>query len=528
MRTYKVLLVSFLATAALGLSSCVSDLDVTPIDPTLQLPGDVLDSEQAYYQILAKCYQGLAVSASDGQDSDPDIDGIDGGFGQYIRALFNLQCLTTDEALCVWNDDGLPDLNYGIWSSSNQFISAMYYRIFFQIGLCNELIRQIGINPGNLTEADFPHKNQFIAEARALRALSYYHALDLFGNVPFSTEYDSVGSSGPVQISRADLFAWVVNECQELLNGTDLAEAKQNIYGRCDKGMVRMILAKLYLNAETWIGEAKWSECAALCRQVMQDYPLHATYADLFCADNHLWTANTTYGGDEIIFVVEQDGINIRSYGCTNFIIRAGGGSALNMKLGSDDLWGGLSLRKEFSEKFSDSDTRKIFNTEAGISIDDPTIYSSTDASVQCGYKSMKFTNINHDGSKASDANFVDTDFPLFRAADAYLMLAECALHNAASQTDGQDALNAVRKRAGLGSLTLTADNLLDERAREFYWECTRRQDLIRFGKFTSGYNWQYKGGNKEGADIAAYRNLFPLPPEDINANGNLTQNEGY
>jgi hypothetical protein len=146
------------------------------------------------------------------------------------------------------------------------------------------------------------------------------------------------------------------------------------------------------------------------------------------------------------------------------------------------------------------------------------------------GYKSVKFTNVNHDGSAAQTTGFVDTDFPLFRVADAHLMLAECAARGKADNAKGLASLNAVRERAGLAKVTsFTAQDVLDERSREFLWEGCRRTDLVRYGQFTTdSYVWEYKGSVKEGAAVADHRNLFPLPPADVNANGNLKQNAGY
>ncbi|MDE6139822.1 MAG: RagB/SusD family nutrient uptake outer membrane protein [Alistipes sp.] len=531
MKRYKVLLMTFAAACTLGASSCVGDLDVTPIDPNIQLPAEVLDSQEAYEQLLAKCYQGLACSSSYGPNGDPDISGVDGGFGQYMRALWNMQCLTTDEATCSWNDTGLPDMHNMCWTTSNQFIVAMYYRIFYQVGLCNEFIRQVNANVAGLSDADFPKKAEFVAEARALRAFSYYHAIDLFGNVPFSTEANSVGSNGPAQISRVDLFNWLVEECKALLaDDSGLIAPGQNIYGRCDKGFVQMILAKLYLNAEVWAGEQKYAECAALCRQIMSEYSLHNNYAELFMADNHLWTKNQTYNGDEIIFTVPQDGIETQSYGATNFLVFAAvGGSMDATSFGISSGWGGLSLTKDFTSKFDlDNDARAMFYTAYGPSIDD---YLTFDASEgESGYKSMKYTNINHDGSAGKANGFVDTDVPVFRAADAYLMLAECAKSGGATETEGLAALNDVRMRSGLAKVdAYSKQDVLDERARELYWEFTRRQDLIRFGQFTTNdYLWEWKGGVKNGTAVDSRMNLMPLPPADINANGNLSQNEGY
>ncbi len=277
------------AAVALSLSSCVGDLNVTPIDPNIQLPSDVLNSQEAYNQLLAKVYQGLACSSSYGQDGSPDISGVDGGYGQYLRAMFHLQCLSTDEAVCCWNDQTLYDIHNLCWSTSDTFVAAAYYRVFFQIGLANEFIRQAKAS----TIDGFDMKAQYIAEARALRLLSYYHAIDLFGNVPFTTEENSVGSEGPQQKSRADLWNWMVTECQDLLSAESaLPAAGKTEYGRIDKGAVKMILAKLYLNAQVWKDPSAdfFADCAKLCKELMSEYSLHAVYADLFCADNHLCT----------------------------------------------------------------------------------------------------------------------------------------------------------------------------------------------------------------------------------------------
>lgn len=517
-------MLSLVGVCTLGLSSCVKDLEVTPIDPNLQLPQDVLKDEAAFEALLAKCYQGLACSSSDGANGGPDIAGVDGGFGQYLRAYFNLQCLTTDEATCCWNDTGLPDMHNLTWQASNQFIVAMYYRIFYQVSLCNEFIRQIN---ENVAGVEFTNKGGLVAEARALRALSYYHAVDMFGNVPFSTENDSVGSEAPGQISRANLFNFIESECKALIEGSDLAAEGTNDYGRCDKGFVKMILAKLYLNAEVYIGESRYEECAALCKDLMGSYNLHTNFADLFAADNHLFTANRQYGANnEIIFAVPHDGINTTSYGGTNFLIFAGTGGDMDAAgaMGISSGWGGLSVTKQVAERFTENDARALFFTDYGTEIVD--IFTFTSG----GYKSMKFRNVNHDGSAAQANGFVDTDFPLFRAADAYLMFAECAKRGAASDSEGLAALNAVRERAGLtAAASYNLQDVLDERSRELLWEGCRRSDLIRYGMFTTAdYLWEYKGAAKEGAAVSDHRNLFPLPPADVNASGKLQQNPGY
>ena len=532
MKKIKVFAIALTAVLTAGLaSSCVKDLDVTPIDPNTVLPEDILCDQAAFTSLLAKCYQGLCCSGSWGEGGDPDIKGVDGGYGQYMRAIVNLQELTTDVMTCCWNDGNLFDLHNMCWNASNEFILAMYYRIFYQISQCNELIRQ----SKSTTISGYDNKEAYIAEARALRLYSYYNAIDMFANVPFTDENSSVGSNGGEQYERAKLFDWMVEEAQDLLSDAALAEPGKNVYGRCDKGLVQMILAKLYLNAKVWKGEEMYDKCAEVCEKIIAEYPLHSNYADLFAADNHLFTANTTYNGDEIIFAAMQDGISVRSYGSTNFLVFAftfsvTGDSADRIMdvstMGISSGWSGLSLTGAFTSKFGDSDARAMF-FKGGFAQYIDEIRDQLGGSN--GWKSMKFRNINHDGSAAQQQGFVDNDFPVFRSADAYLMYAECAARGKADNSKGQQYLNAVSNRAGAGNLSLTLDNIIDERARELYLEGFRRQDLVRFGLFTtSDYKWEFKGGVQAGQPVDDKYNIFPITAGDLNANGNLVQNPGY
>ena len=158
MKNFKIFLMSAAAVCSLGFASCVNDLDVEPIDPNITMPEDILNTEAAFEQLLAKCYTGLAASGSSGQNGDCDLSGIDGGFSQYIRLLFVMQCLTTDEAVCCWNDAGLPDMHAHTWNSSNPFVNGVYYRFYTQIGFCNEFIRKA-------------NETELTAEERLLRAI---------------------------------------------------------------------------------------------------------------------------------------------------------------------------------------------------------------------------------------------------------------------------------------------------------------------------------------------------------------------
>ena len=234
------------AMAALTIStvSCIKDLNVEPVDDDVVLPSDVLTGVEQFEQVLAKCYLGLAVSGSSGEDSG-DIDGIDNGFGQYIRALFYMEELPTDEAHCVWNDKTVRELHYMTWTRSDVFVRAMFSRGYFQISMCNELIRQAEAS----SFKDNEKIQQYIAEAKALRLLSYYHIVDIFGfeHIPFATEETSVGSVGPEP--NLDLIGWMNSQVDELLASNRLAEIRQGEYGRVDKGFVQMLKAKINLNA---------------------------------------------------------------------------------------------------------------------------------------------------------------------------------------------------------------------------------------------------------------------------------------
>ncbi len=529
MKTYKITSALSAAILCLVMSSCIGNLDVKPIDPTVTLPEDVLSSKDAYVQLLAKCYQSFAVSSSYGVNGDPDIEGIDGGFGQYTRALFYMNEYTTDEATCPWNDLTIRNLHGLAWTTSDVFVTAMFSRIYYSISLCNEFIRQASDSQW----AKDSDMLTYIAEARALRMLSYYHAIDMFGNVPFAREYNSVGSTGPEQISRADLMAWLLEEGQALLDEGDILSAGTNVYGRADAGLVKMIMAKLYLNCEVYdenIGNAStyYDACASICTELMGVYNLASNYAGLFGADNK------KYWNQEIIFAIEADGTQIQSYGGTTFIVMSaiqGGASEWQEAMGVSDGWGGINVTSQFLDLFDESDKRFLF-WGGGPDGDWPRTLVDI-ADFTSGWSSYKYTNLKEDGSPADGGtSFCDTDMPIFRAADANLMLAEAQLRKGALGSDGLAAWNAVRTRAGIAELSTseaTLDEMLNERGREFYWENLRRSDLIRFGKFTTNsYLWQWKGGVYDGTGVDTKFNLMPIPSNEINSNGKLTQNPGY
>lgn len=340
---------SALCFALVGLigNACVNDLNTVPIDKDVTTANVVFDNPESYLQVLAKLYAGLAVTGQQGPAGQADIEGIDEGFGQYLRMYWYHQELTTDEAVIGWNDQTIKDFHAQAWSADDGFVFALYSRIFYQVALCNEYIRETTDSKLAERGVDATLAAQikgYRAEARFLRALSYWHALDLFRNVPFVTEKDAVAKFFPNQILAPDLFKYIESELLEIQN--DIAPARTNQYGRADQGAVWALLSKLYLNAEVYTGTPKYTECVEYCTKIINaGYTLEPVYQNLFLADNQK--------SNEIIFPVCFDGVHTRTWGGMTFIIRAGIGGSMNpVESGVVSGWGGSRTTKQFTEKF--------------------------------------------------------------------------------------------------------------------------------------------------------------------------------
>jgi hypothetical protein len=230
----------------------------------------------------------------------------------------------------------------------------------------------------------------------------------------------------------------------------------------------------------------------------------------------------------EVIFPIRYHGTVTQTYGGTTFLTHAAVGGNMNpAAYGINGGWWGLRARPEFVNKFS-GDSRGMFYTN-GQTLNIGNIGTFTN-----GYTVEKWRNIKSTGGAGSDTsgNFVDIDFPVFRLADAYLMYAELAANGVGSTAQAATYVNVLRTRAGSSAVVagdITLDFVLDERARELYWEGHRRQDLIRFNKYTGGtYNWEWKGNTQNGTSIDAKYKLFPIPQQAIGSNPTLVQNPGY
>jgi len=526
---------------ALSLSACMKDLDQEPIDPDSFTEKDVFKNATEAKGALAKIYASLSLTGQKGPSGDGDIAGADEGSTGYTRMQFYLQVASTDEAIIRWSDAGVPDFHNMSWTPANTFNNAYYNRLGQQIAFANSFID----NAQAL--ASDPEVGYYIAEARFIRAYAYYNVMDAFGKAPLVTS--SKADLKPAQNTRAELFNFVESELKDLEG--KLKAARANEYGRVDVVAAQALLARLYLNAKVYIGQDKYTDCITYAKKVIaSSYSLNTTdannngtaYDELFLADN-----NSNGAQNEFIFLASFDGLNTKTYGGTAFIIHGATGGNMNASsLGINDGWSGLTAPKEFVNKFEVSarnsnneptawkDKRAMFYTDGQT-------YENTDLKdfTKSGYAITKFKNITSTGAVGKDPEkkFPDTDLPLIRLAEVYLTYAEAVLRGG---TGGDRAtalgyINQLRSRAygnasgNIADSDLTLDFILDERARELYWEGLRRTDLIRYGKFTGGsYLWSFKGGAASGVAVPDYRNLYPIPQDARTANDNLTQNTGY
>lgn len=498
--------------------SCIGDLDVVPLDQTITTSANVYTTTESYKAGLAKLYAAYALTGQQGPAGAGDVAGVDEGFSCFIRSLWNMQELTTDEAVWTYPNDAngtIFNLHYNTWVASDIIPTALYARIMNVVALTNEYMRATA---GRLSD---PEIKRFHFEARFLRSLAYYYGLDLFGKMPFVTVNDLPGAYFPDEISREDLYAFLESEL--LTIKPELGDPRFE-YGRADKGVCAMLLAKLYLNTEVYLGagQVKYTEAITQLNEVIGGgYSLAPSYIHNFLADNHSST--------EVIFAQLFDGTRSQAFDAVNVMIYGNAGNG---------GWAGLRTTSAFVGKFSNlNESRALFAKEdKGQSLAIDAVNNGSQ-----GYGVFKFRNVTKTGAPGSNPSHQDTDFPMFRLADAYLMYAEAVLRGGSggSLTTALGYVNAIRTRpddvtAGNapGAITagqLTLDFILDERARELYWEGHRRTDLIRFGKYTgNAYLWPWKGGVKDGTSIEDKRKLFPIPSADRASNPNLTQNTGY
>lgn len=515
-------------------TNCEGDLDVLPEDPNSFLADEFYSTPESYKQGLAGVYANLTLTSASGPNSS-NISGLDAGTSQYGRGLWNLQEITTDEVKWSWeNDPGTRDLNRNTWSADNPIIRGFFGRCMAQIAFANEYLRQTTdekLASRGVTGSLLQEIATYRAEARFLRTLAYYNMMDLFGKAGFITENDPVGFVQSPEYNRSQLFEFIESELLDI--ESNLVDPRQNEYGRADKAAAWMVLAKIYLNASVYTGIDKNTECISYCKRIIESgFSISSSYANLFNADN-----DSNSSRSEVIFPVISDGIVTQNWGPTTLMINGQVGSleqngeSFGVTAGG---WGGaLRVTRQFSEIFMngnfDSDDRNTLIT-ANRPIDITSIQNNG-----TGFVIGKWSNRTSQGNNGSTNEIVDTDFPMFRLADVYLMYAEAVVRGGTGGTVNQAVsyVNDLRSRANnprrISTSDLTLDFLLKERLVELHWEGHRRQDLIRFNQYVGGnYNWNWKGNSLSGVSISNHLRLFPIPSASLASNSNLTQNTGY
>lgn len=523
LKTSAALIVSVLIQA------CNKKLDLRPTNDVTS--ETVYSTPAGYKQVLAKVYGSFALTGNQGPAGNGDVQGIDEGFSDFFRLFWKAQELSTDEAVIAWGDVGIQDFHNMNWTSNNSFLTGLYYRCLYQITLCNDFIRESSdskLGSRGISGTDADNIRQYAREARYLRAFQYWVLMDLYGNPPFATENSAIGGAPPSQNTRTQIFNYIESELKAI--EPNMPAPRTNEYGRADKAAVWALLARLYLNAQVYTGTARNTDAMTYAKKVIDaGYSLLSNYQWLMLADNN-------ESNPEFIFTINYDGLRTQGYGGTTFLTHASvGGSMPASASGVGGGWGGIRATKNLVNLFPDpngtADKRAEFYTSGqNIEISNQTDFTN-------GYAVTKYRNIKRNGSNGQSQDFSDIDMPLFRLAEMYLIYAEAALraNSVADIATAVGYINALRGRAygntsgNISPGQLTLDFILDERARELYWEGFRRTDLIRYNKFVEGtYLWPWKGGVSSGTGVASFRKLYPIPSRDINANTNLTQNPGY
>lgn len=514
-------------TAMLG--SC--SLDQYPhIETTAK---DIYETADNYEAVLSGIYTSMIVNLS-------DISGDD-RFQNYTRSLIMFQEATTDNMDNVWAaGESTTALNNLAWTASDSWVSAIYYHIFNIISLSNELIRNASDEDlERFSDTDRERIVRYRNEARGLRALAYYHALDFFPAVSFVDEDSEVGSYIPPMYDRKQLFGYVESELKALETALPAVN-----YGHVTSGAVLALLARLYLNAEVYTGEPRYDDCIKACLNVFGGgYSLEDDYFKLFNADNDKRT-------NEILFALATDAIHTTAWGAGTYLVcgtRFDNDAGMEADFGVSFYWNCLRARPELVDRFESGDRRAYFGSRNRIAyteenedyytVEGDTQYKYQDRPKEIaghdettsGWLINKWSNKTDAGDTASDTavNGADTDFPMFRLAEVNLTFAEAVLRggSGASRSDALEKVNDVRRRAfggvagEISDADLTLDFILDERSRELYTEGCRRTDLIRFDRYTSGFNWNWKGGVAEGKDVDAKFRYLPIPEAELSAN---------
>lgn len=534
------------AGASMLFTACIGDLDTLPLNPSDSTSETVYGADESgYIAGLTKLYFNFV------SNETTDLQVSDAGASELVRAFWTVQEVTSDACKCAWeNDAWVRAMNTNTWSDAdNDATYAVYVRTLQGIAYTNEYLRQTASDrlSDRGVSSELAAKIQgFRAEARFLRAYFYWMALDVFGDVPFTTENSPFGGGvNPKQASRKDVFDYCISELTALAADDSPMPAARSNYPRADKGAVLGLLARMYLNAEVYTGTPMWQEAKDACEDIFtMGYSLCPEYTDLFRGDN----GENPEALNEVLFGISYDAEQTQSYGGTSYLtlaaIAATDVSSTQMINGVNDGWGGIRVPYEYVEKYFNvrnadysagtydvNDKRgRMFYIKGRSESMDGALYVFLN-----GWSCLKFNNIPHNMDQdsylatAASKAYSDIDFPMIRLGEIYLIYAEACMNLGQANT-ALPKVQDLAARAGVTAPTsITQEWLIEERARELMWEGHRRTDLIRYGKFTSSsFLWTYKGGSFSGQGFDDHMKIFAIPASELASNPELHQNPEY
>lgn len=514
-------------------------------------PKDQLGQE-AIYTNANNIFNNAVASLYNYVGSDKETEGLQG----TCRGIYDYNTLTTDEAMIPirggdWYDGGLWENMYRHeWSANDMYLYDVWKYLFKVIVLSNQSLWVIDNHSRLLTVEQM---REFSAEVRAVRALFYYYAMDMFGQIPLVTSHNA-DLDQVAQSARSEVFWFIFNELQAV--APILAEAQSqkegDYYGRMTRPVVNFLLAKLALNAEVYAddnwtdgerpdgkdilfsvgGERKnaWETCTWYCEQLKNEgYALESDYASNFAVHNENSTEN--------IFTIPLDkNLYTNEY---HYLFRsrhyrhggAYGGSSENGTCATVSTvraygYGTDLVDNRFGVNFY-ADTVYVDGKKIYLDNGEPLVYRPLELTLNLTNSPYKQTagarqgKYEVDRTAYSDGRQVDNDIVLFRYGDALLMEAEAKVRNG---EDGSAELNAIRGRAGMPPAEATLENILKERLLELAWEGWRRQDLIRFGRYAGAYDQRTPIDN----EATGFTTVFPIPQRCLDLNRKLRQNPGY
>lgn len=534
----------FFALSVLALSlSLTSCLDETPKD---QIPEtEIYDSANSLYvNAVASLYNYIG--------AHEEGEGLQG----TCRGIYDYNTLTTDEAIIPirggnWYDGGLWENMYNhTWTATDTDLYNVWKYLYKVIVLSTKSLETIEKHKALLTEQQ---RVDYAAEVRAVRAMYYYYAMDMFGRIPI-LQSSTQKTADIRQSNRSDVFWYVVKELQDVapLLANEHSNLQGNYYGRVTRPVAWFLLAKLSLNAEVytdddWTDSSRpdgktimfdiegnkknaWQTCVHYCDLIKAaGYTLEADYSKNFAVHNEGSTENIfTIPLDKILYLNEFHYLfRSRHYAHGGAYSGASeNGTCATLHTMAVNGFGTETPDARLDMNFY---TGKVEVDGKYVTLDDGTpleykplaVEENLTASPYLETAGARMKKYEVDRTAYSDGRMPDNDIVLYRYADVLLMKSEAKVRNGES---GDEEMNAVRSRVGMPSISATLDNILNERLLELVWEGWRRQDMIRFGT----YDKQYDIHTPSEADKKGYTTVFPIPAKARELNPNLKQNPGY